>query len=42
MINNLLKKITTFFICFLILTLYFGFFLDENITLGPKSDLNSP
>ena len=39
MINNLLKKNYHIFICFfLILTLYFGFFLDENITLGPKSD----
>ena len=39
MINNLLKKNYHIFICFfLILTLYFGFFLGENITLGPKLD----
>ena len=39
MINNLLKKnyhILIYF--FLILSIYCGFFLGENITLGPKFD----
>ena len=39
MINNLLKKNYHILICFfLILSIYFGFFLGENITLGPKLD----
>ena len=39
MINNLLKKNYHTLICFfLILSIYFGFFLGENITLGPKLD----
>ncbi len=39
MINNLLKKNYHILICFfLILSIYCGFFLGENITLGPKSD----
>ncbi len=39
MINNLLKKNYHSLICFfLILSIYFGFFLGENITLGPKLD----
>ena len=40
MINNLLKKNYHILICFfLILSIYFGFFLGENITIGPKLDL---
>ena len=39
MINNLLKKNFHILICFLsILSIYLGFFLDENITIGPKLD----
>lgn len=39
MINNLLKKNYHILICFfLILSIYFGFFLGENITIGPKLD----
>jgi len=39
MIDNLLKKNYHILICFfLILSIYFGFFLGENITLGPKLD----
>lgn len=39
MINNLLKRNYHILICFfLILSIYFGFFLGENITLGPKLD----
>ena len=39
MINNLLKNNFHILICFLsILSIYFGFFLGENITIGPKLD----
>ena len=39
MINNLLKRNYHILICFfLILSIYSGFFLGENITLGPKLD----
>ena len=39
MIINLLKKNYHILICFfLILSIYFGFFLGENITIGPKLD----
>ncbi|MBD1139666.1 hypothetical protein IDH15_00120 [Pelagibacterales bacterium SAG-MED38] len=39
MINNLLKNNFHILICFLsILSIYIGFFLDENITIGPKLD----
>ena len=39
MINNLLKRNYHILICFfLILSIYLGFFLGENITLGPKLD----
>ena len=39
MINNLLKKNYHILICFFsILSIYFGFFLGENITIGPKLD----
>ena len=39
MINNLLKNNFHILICFLsILSIYLGFFLDENITIGPKLD----
>ena len=39
MINNLLKKNFHILICFFsILSIYLGFFLGENITIGPKLD----
>ena len=39
MINNLLKNNFHILICFFsILSIYFGFFLGENITIGPKLD----
>ena len=39
MINNLLKNNFHILICFLsILSIYLGFFLGENITIGPKLD----
>ena len=39
MINNLLKRNYHILICFFsILSIYFGFFLGENITIGPKLD----
>ena len=39
MINNLLKNNFHILICFLsIISIYIGFFLDENITMGPKLD----
>ena len=38
MINNLLKKFPHFNMFLSILSIYLGFFLDENITIGPKLD----